>query len=235
MWCGGLWWYFLYNRYHDPVLGRFISVDPLIDKTRDAYGYGNNNPITYSDPTGLEAYEGPGGRCYDAQLCGSGGVVHEPRGCDSVVCLVGSPELVDTGPFVNPWDGSHSVERRTEVMPYLPISYEKDFEIFAGGDSDAARLMTTLQGDPNRFFPFTVQPDGCHFQDQCQARIEKGAVLSLVSREGSYSPGRVRVVDASDTSFTFEALSDHIGTGGQIQLAKSGSRPTQAAAKFTFR
>ena len=45
---------FLNNRYHDPVLGRFVSVDPLVAATRDAYGYGNNNPITYSDPTGLE-------------------------------------------------------------------------------------------------------------------------------------------------------------------------------------
>jgi RHS repeat-associated protein len=46
---------FLNNRYHDPTLGRFISVDPLIATTRDAYGYASNNPITKSDPTGLEA------------------------------------------------------------------------------------------------------------------------------------------------------------------------------------
>jgi hypothetical protein len=45
---------FLNNRYHDPTLGRFISVDPLVATvTRDAYGYGNNNPTTYSDPSGL--------------------------------------------------------------------------------------------------------------------------------------------------------------------------------------
>ena len=46
---------YLNNRYHDPTLGRFISVDPLIDRTRDAYGYASNNPITFADPTGLEA------------------------------------------------------------------------------------------------------------------------------------------------------------------------------------
>jgi hypothetical protein len=44
---------FLNNRYLDPVLGRFISVDPLISVTLDAYGYGNNNPIRFSDPSGL--------------------------------------------------------------------------------------------------------------------------------------------------------------------------------------
>jgi RHS repeat-associated protein len=44
---------YLNARYLDPVLGRFISVDPIIEKTQDAYGYGFNNPTTYSDPTGL--------------------------------------------------------------------------------------------------------------------------------------------------------------------------------------
>jgi hypothetical protein len=44
----------LNNRYHDPTLGRFISVDPLVNVTHDAYGYGKNNPISYSDPSGLE-------------------------------------------------------------------------------------------------------------------------------------------------------------------------------------
>ncbi|MFB7031799.1 MULTISPECIES: RHS repeat-associated core domain-containing protein [unclassified Streptomyces] len=40
-------------RYYDPAIASFISVDPLLDKTGDAYGYGNNNPATFSDPTGL--------------------------------------------------------------------------------------------------------------------------------------------------------------------------------------
>jgi RHS repeat-associated protein len=48
---------YLNARYLDPVLGRFISVDPLVASTRDAYGYGNNNPITFSDPSGLCSFE----------------------------------------------------------------------------------------------------------------------------------------------------------------------------------
>jgi RHS repeat-associated protein len=50
---------FLNARYLDPVLGRFMSVDPLVGLTRDAYGYGNNNPVTYSDPSGLKACDDP--------------------------------------------------------------------------------------------------------------------------------------------------------------------------------
>ncbi|WP_313896092.1 RHS repeat-associated core domain-containing protein [Streptomyces sp. YIM 98790] len=44
-------------RHYDPTLGRFISVDPLMDPTdpdqMQGYTYANNNPITHSDPTGL--------------------------------------------------------------------------------------------------------------------------------------------------------------------------------------
>ena len=44
-------------REYDSKLGRFISVDPLIDMndpiTLNGYRYGNNNPATFSDPDGL--------------------------------------------------------------------------------------------------------------------------------------------------------------------------------------
>ncbi|MFI1386383.1 polymorphic toxin-type HINT domain-containing protein [Embleya sp. NPDC020886] len=44
-------------REYDAILGRFISVDPLMDLTdaqqMHGYSYGNNNPATFSDPTGL--------------------------------------------------------------------------------------------------------------------------------------------------------------------------------------
>ncbi|MFD5321353.1 polymorphic toxin-type HINT domain-containing protein [Streptomyces sp. NPDC127098] len=44
-------------REYDPALGRFVSVDPLMDLTDPqqihGYAYANNNPVTFSDPTGL--------------------------------------------------------------------------------------------------------------------------------------------------------------------------------------
>lgn len=43
-------------REYDPALGRFLSVDPLMDLNDptqfNAYGYSDNNPITMSDPAG---------------------------------------------------------------------------------------------------------------------------------------------------------------------------------------
>jgi RHS repeat-associated protein len=51
-------------RKYDPVLGRFISADPLLQITDPAqlggYTYAGDNPITLSDPTGLSGDTGNG-------------------------------------------------------------------------------------------------------------------------------------------------------------------------------
>ncbi|WP_443060382.1 ricin-type beta-trefoil lectin domain protein [Streptomyces sp. NBC_00459] len=44
-------------RLYDPVVGRFLSVDPELDLNDplqlNGYAYAQNNPVTYSDPSGL--------------------------------------------------------------------------------------------------------------------------------------------------------------------------------------
>ncbi|MEU6934750.1 ricin-type beta-trefoil lectin domain protein [Streptomyces sp. NPDC046374] len=44
-------------RLYDPAVGRFLSADPLMDlndpQQANGYVYAHNNPVTYSDPTGL--------------------------------------------------------------------------------------------------------------------------------------------------------------------------------------
>ncbi|MGW1996439.1 RHS repeat domain-containing protein [Embleya sp. NPDC001921] len=48
-------------REYDPGLGRFISVDPIMDladaQQMHGYTYSSNNPTTVSDPTGLAEYD----------------------------------------------------------------------------------------------------------------------------------------------------------------------------------
>ncbi|WP_433434857.1 RHS repeat-associated core domain-containing protein [Nonomuraea sp. CA-141351] len=53
-------------REYDPAMGRFISVDPIIDpldpQQMNAYAYSNNSPATMSDPDGEMYVEGDYGR-----------------------------------------------------------------------------------------------------------------------------------------------------------------------------
>jgi RHS repeat-associated protein len=55
-------------RAYEPGTGRFISVDPVMDLTEpgqwNGYAYSNSNPVTLSDPSGLDPCLSGGGGCY---------------------------------------------------------------------------------------------------------------------------------------------------------------------------
>jgi RHS repeat-associated protein len=63
-------------RNYDPALGRFVSVDPILDMTNpqqwNGYSYANNSPTTLSDPSGLR----PAGCEEDHISCAGGGNGH---------------------------------------------------------------------------------------------------------------------------------------------------------------
>jgi RHS repeat-associated protein len=44
---------YLVNRYYDPSTGQFLSVDPDVDQTDQPYAYATGNPVSETDPTGL--------------------------------------------------------------------------------------------------------------------------------------------------------------------------------------
>lgn len=64
-------------REYDPALGKFLSVDPVIDpadpQQLNAYAYGNNSPATFSDPDGLRFFEGDSGKWVDSGVYKPGG------------------------------------------------------------------------------------------------------------------------------------------------------------------
>lgn len=44
---------YLQARYYDPATGQFISIDPEVSLTSQAYAYTGSNPLNAADPTGL--------------------------------------------------------------------------------------------------------------------------------------------------------------------------------------
>jgi len=74
---------YLNARYYDPVTSRFISPDPLMDpgdpRTLDPYRYADNNPVVFTDASGLRpACASGGARDQDACYYGSKGVELNP-------------------------------------------------------------------------------------------------------------------------------------------------------------
>jgi RHS repeat-associated protein len=44
--------YYMQARWYDPSTGEFLSVDPAVSQTLDAYGYVDENPLNGTDPSG---------------------------------------------------------------------------------------------------------------------------------------------------------------------------------------
>jgi RHS repeat-associated protein len=48
---------YLLNRYYNPAIGQFVSVDPAITQTLQPYAYADGDPVSLADPTGLGWWE----------------------------------------------------------------------------------------------------------------------------------------------------------------------------------
>ncbi|WP_345691177.1 polymorphic toxin-type HINT domain-containing protein [Streptomyces coeruleoprunus] len=104
-------------REYDPSIGRFISVDPIMDlsdaQQLHGYTYSNNNPVTFSDPTGLYLDHDGG-----YQKC------KKPDGCSR---WVDDNEGFDAGP--NQWQYENSVQ--------TDLDYDGNISIHPGVDVPA--------------------------------------------------------------------------------------------------
>src|SRR5207253_1846005 len=78
-------------RQYDPTTGRFITDDPILEKTDatqlNGYGYAGNNPVVRSDPTGTRtddlSVNGLKGAANDGRYLFDGGLCAAFQRCDS--------------------------------------------------------------------------------------------------------------------------------------------------------
>jgi RHS repeat-associated protein len=63
---------YLNARYYDPATAQFLSVDPLVQQTGQPFAYAGDNPINWSDPSGLD--------CRNTNTCpgGTGWTTEDP-------------------------------------------------------------------------------------------------------------------------------------------------------------
>jgi len=181
---------YLNNRYYDPTINAFTTIDPLVAKTGTPYLYANGNPVTLSDPTGLEPAYLRGDLCLYSGIClkGSHGGQREapPVGC-GYSCGLGN-----LGP-----DAASSSSEMTHRY-----TFENVLGVFG---SDGPNLVASLFfSNPNQTFPFGIPGD-----------LTLGNVIEL--DDGLPGKAMVRVSFLSDTGFGFESLDGHPeGTGNFI-------------------
>jgi RHS repeat-associated protein len=118
-------------REYDPTLGRFISVDPIMNladpQQMHGYTYSNNNPTTYSDPTGLAFCDYnicPGDPGYHGD--GADPVRDKNGNCVHACQNIGDPSQVHP-------NGTVSVDNRdgTGVINGVPVRKIKNIHDFA--------------------------------------------------------------------------------------------------------
>ncbi|MFJ5212308.1 polymorphic toxin-type HINT domain-containing protein [Streptomyces nigra] len=123
-------------REYDPTIGQFISIDPLLEtdksQTLNGYTYGAQNPVTYSDPSGLGlACGGAGG---SEEGCGTGVVTHG----DGSLSNDGQPTGGGVAPGYVGGHGSSTTDngnsdeggtKRPEIVPGVEIPTEEVLRI----------------------------------------------------------------------------------------------------------
>jgi RHS repeat-associated protein len=91
---------YLRARYYDPATGQFMSRDPLVVLTGEAYGYVGDNPLNEVDPLGLCVAGLFGNHCkHGLTLAGTLGGIAEATGVVAVVGVVAAAAVL-AGPEI---------------------------------------------------------------------------------------------------------------------------------------
>src|SRR5690606_31623943 len=119
---------YMQQRYYDPVIGRFLSVDPVTAYDSpitqfNRYRYGNNNPYSFLDPDGRRGRRFTGSNIRGAQFSGSR--------------LYGAPPLVNTGNNLHQ-SGNDGPDRNSSGS--TPLTRQSAFDHYKEGSGTPLRI-----------------------------------------------------------------------------------------------
>jgi hypothetical protein len=178
---------YLINRYYDPSLRQFISVDPAYSQTHQLYGYANENPVNGSDPSGML----------------SGALFY--------ACDISSPLAYVVGICGNPPPPPKWVKRQTSELGTLTVygpfyrlvrqdGYAQDcfkaelavlwFGLYSGNNYKNGAGSALLNSLSNSMYstPLNGQPSSCASSGFLQFVCEVSTILSNTVGEGTGKP-----------------------------------------------
>lgn len=168
--------YYYGARYYEPRFSIFVSVDPLAEQTMEPYSYVGNNPIMFTDPTGMSKEEGGPGDGWLSKMWS--GVVNAFRSNKD-----GDPPMMHTDmeEMIIPVTRKDRGEKAFNIKIYGSDKsiYENDKGIIAG----AFRLSKQFRkwSDKNHsegFYMYDSRQDGAQ-GDQSLRRKSSSAAESI--------------------------------------------------------
>ncbi len=92
------------SSFYDPTTGQFLTRDPAVSMTRDAYGYAGNSPLNATDPSGLYCITGVKGHDADGdEICNGAKEVASNAGSGYVQSVV---EMSPYGNAAQAWSAA---------------------------------------------------------------------------------------------------------------------------------
>ncbi|MFE5093344.1 polymorphic toxin-type HINT domain-containing protein [Streptomyces sp. NPDC056638] len=197
-------------REYDPDLGRFISVDPVLDLTdpqqMNGYTYSNNNPATHSDPTGLWIDDGTGHS--------------EPRDDGPTGTRSPTPgKSGNTAPTTNKGGPGPLTDLGNGAPRGFPST--KDVKLFTGKAGDVSTLLKQAKGwgyySPQISDELNVE---LYLRERCSFSFVDGCAEFRKFYDGWKHLDRIPTLDTCPmcTNIGFAAILSGI-TGGRIKSA----------------
>ncbi|MGO4679393.1 RHS repeat domain-containing protein [Microbacterium sp. 2MCAF23] len=209
-------------RTYDPLLGKFASTDPIIDPTNPqqniGYAYSQNNPVTFSDPSGLIIDEGCGGWHVRCGQMASTPTIPTKAG--------GNTPPNSSGNWCSGLDFGCEVNKNLrepvlkEKKPLVTRDYEYSYSWPTDLRHSASDVMSLFKHAPGKIFPFKI--DGCsEFSagSKCWLRTDEAANGALAFNP--LAPNGHVGVSTTPTSVTFTVLDWGYfdGPGSQITFS----------------
>lgn len=184
---------YLRARTYDPATAQFLSVDPIVDQTGEAYGYAGGDPVNFGDPSGMQPKRPPGIWIWGPQ--GSGRYIPAPGGTKWVwegqwVAIL--PRGVSYDPQTGGWKYPE-----TEEPPLAPPRPGVGEHVAKPLPKPAPKVMESMPYDPNnpydpRNSPFRLPYDipGQESQGSAKGPLQPGSAKGLGC--GGIAPGTAR-------------------------------------------
>jgi RHS repeat-associated protein len=205
-------------RTYDPVIGRFLTVDPELSPTdpqqNNGYSYAHNSPVSMSDPTGLDPH---------ALECGDG--CHQDT-------YLGITRLVTNAP---PAAGNNAAAKNT-AKPSEKLHYDHTYNL-GYTSSSSAEIFSQVRSNFGKVFPPLGRFD--FGSSEQKGILQKVGQKIYTELDGIDVPGKtagyIQVVKITKTGYTIIALPGHPEYPGTVTFTFSkakGQASLEVSAKY---